>query len=149
MYLQVGRAIVTLSEIKEYLAEMFVLLSKPMSEAQAAKMFYEVQNIAHKIKLLDYAVMRSSWKDGHAKWAKLSARISKQKFVRNVAAHASLEFKQDKENKGWRISLGTQARDNEHRKTDFEIQDVKAAADELVDIHSSIRKLLMQFAKHN
>jgi hypothetical protein len=146
MYLQVGRAIVALSEVEEILAEIFVFLSAPMPEARSAKMFYSVQNIAHKIELVDWAMMHSPSAKDKERWRKLSSRVVKQKMVRNTAAHASVQFQREKESKKWRISIGTQARDP-RAKRDLAIADVKAAADDLHDIWIEMRRFLMRLVQ--
>jgi hypothetical protein len=149
MFLQVGRAIVTLSEIEEYMAEIFMVLSEPMSNRDSAAIFYEVQNLSHKLKLVGYAVTKRCWPDGQKRWPELSGRILAQKFVRNVAAHASLEFKQQKgEAKTWRVMLGTQAMDKTHKKSEFEIEDMKKAADELQGIQAAVKSFLIHALRH-
>jgi hypothetical protein len=45
------------------------------------------------LKLLDYAVMKSDWSAGKKKWPSLCAKIAKQKWIRNAAAHSSLGFR--------------------------------------------------------
>ena len=42
-------------------------------------MFYEVHNLEHKIKLVDYAVVHGADAKANAEWRSLQARIGKQK----------------------------------------------------------------------
>jgi len=51
MYQEVGRAIITLSEVEQALAEIFVVLSAPRSEKESAKIFYKARDIPAKIDL--------------------------------------------------------------------------------------------------
>jgi len=148
MYHEVGKAIVNLSVIEEYMAGIFVTLSGPMKEAEAATLFYESQNIAHKIKLVGYALMRSGWTKGASEWPSLSAKIGKQKFVRNMAAHASLGFTQTKEAKGWKVMLTNQELDRKHKRTELEITDMKTAADELDELRRVMQKFLIRALRH-
>jgi hypothetical protein len=148
MYHQVGKAIVNLSIIEEFMADLFVTLSRPMTQTKAADMFYESQNLNHKIKLVDYAMMRSEFEYGKKYWPALSAQISKQKFVRNTAAHASIGYTQQKRGERWRISLTTQELNKKHRAQVLEIDDMKVAANELNDMRSQMHKMLIQALRH-
>jgi hypothetical protein len=51
------------------------------------------------LKLLDYAVMKSDWSAGKKKWPSLCAKIAKQKWIRNAAAHSSLGFRYENDAK--------------------------------------------------
>ena len=144
MYLEVGRAIVSLSVIEEFMAAAFVALSKPMAEDQAGAMFYECQNITHKLKLLDYAVMKSEWAAGKEKWPSLSAKIAKQIWMRNDAAHSSLGFRYEKNAKKWHIKLQRQEFDRKKKEKDLEIADVQASAIELQELCGVMRKFVVQ-----
>lgn len=148
MYLEVGKAIVNLSVIEEYMASVFVILSRPMAEDAAAAMFYESQNMAHKLKLVGYAVMRTDWAAGKRDWPTLSAKIGKQRFVRNLAAHASMGFTLEKDGKRWRLSLATQELDKKHKRTELKIADMKASADELDDLRRLIQEFLIRTLRH-
>ena len=92
MFLEVGRAIVTLSDIEAFLAELFIYLSDPVSPEQSARTFYGIQNFSQRLELTGYAVVRSLSRENQERWRILSDRIAKQKFIRNVAAHAPNAF---------------------------------------------------------
>lgn len=145
MYQQVGRAIVTLSEIEEALAEVYVFLSAANPEKKSAKKFYKQDSIREKVKLVDAAVDASTRVKRKELWKPLSSRIVSQNMVRNEAAHASVEFHVERASGKWRIAIGTQARKPRKRK-DYYIDDVKAAADELHDIWVGIRQFLQRQA---
>lgn len=140
IYREVGRAIVSLSVIEESMAGIFVVLSKPMTESEAGAMFYESQSIPHKLKLVDYALMRTDWSFGIKHWPGLKARIAKQKFIRNDAAHSSLSFKYEKEVRKWFITLRRQEFDK--KKGELNILDIQAAATDLEDIARSMGNML-------
>jgi hypothetical protein len=143
MYLEVGRAIVSLSIIEEYMAAAFVVLSRPMSEKQAGARFYNSQSINDKLKLLGGAVVKSDWSAGKQKWPPLSAKISSQKWVRNEAAHSSLGFRYEKAARKWHIKLQRQEFDKK-KSPGFEISDVRSAAMDLEELSRIMQKFLIQ-----
>src|ERR1700730_8680730 len=96
MHLQVGRTIVALSDIEQYLDGLFAILSLPTPPQRSEKMFYNTQSFARRLELVDYAAQRSGETELHEPWENLSARIKMQKVVRNIAAHASIHFRQEK-----------------------------------------------------
>jgi hypothetical protein len=140
MHLQVGRAIVTLSEIEGFLAAFFALFSLPMKEEETAGMFYAAQNFNQRLELVDYAVDRSPEIELKKEWATLSARIRQQKFVRNITAHASIEYTQRKD-AGSTIVIA-QSKGGDSKRKELTINDVRKAADELADIYRQLRMYL-------
>ncbi|WP_234682999.1 hypothetical protein [Bradyrhizobium monzae] len=73
MHLQVGRTIVALSDIEEYLASFFVIFSLPVPEEESERIFYCHQNFTRKLEIVDYAVLRSAETELRDHWKKLSA----------------------------------------------------------------------------
>jgi hypothetical protein len=143
MYRQIGRAIVSLSVVEELMAAAFVALSAPMVEDQAGAKFYETQNITHKLKLLDYAIMKTEWFEGKKKWPSLSAKIAKQKWIRNAAAHSSLGFRFERDAKKWHVKLTGQEFDRKRDST-LEIAVIQSAASELEALSRLMQKFLVQ-----
>ncbi|ABD88341.1 hypothetical protein [Rhodopseudomonas palustris] len=139
MHLQVGRTIVALSDIEQYLESFFALFSLPMAEEQSSRMFYSKQNFSSKLGLVDYAMLRSAEKELHKPWIELSERIKQQKVVRNLAAHASIHFKSEKGATRSRVVISASSQGG-NSKNELGIPDVRKAADELEAIKRDMIK---------
>jgi hypothetical protein len=140
MHLQVGRTIVALSDIEQYLAAFFAMFSLPVPEVKSEKMFYAAHNFSRKLELVDYAVKRSPETDLHKPWNEISERIKQQKVIRNIAAHASLYFKQEKGAARSKAIISGASVGSGAKALELGIPDVKKAADELEDIKSGLLK---------
>jgi hypothetical protein len=140
MHLQVGRTIVALSDIEQYLASFFVLFSLPIPELKSEKMFYASHHFSRKLELVDYAAKRSPEAELHKPWSEISERIKQQKLIRNIAAHASLYFKQEKGAPRAKALIVGQAVGS--KRPELGIPDVKKAADELEDIKRALMRFL-------
>lgn len=142
MYLQVGRTIVALSDIEQYLVSFFALFSLPIPEEESERIFYRSQNFNRKLELVDYAVLRSSEAELRDPWNKLSERVKQQKVVRNIAAHASIYFRQERGARRSRAVISASSRDGGGKSRELGIPDVKSAADELEAITRDFRMFL-------
>jgi hypothetical protein len=142
MHLQVGRTIVSLSDIEQYLESFFALFSLPMQEEESRRIFYGTRNFSQKLELVDYAVFRSGEKELHDPWNKLSERIKQQKVVRNLAAHASVYFKQERGTPRSRAVISASSHGGSGKSKELGIPDVKRAADELEAIKHDLIKFL-------
>lgn len=134
MYQEVGRVVVTLSEVEELLAEIYVLLSAPIPDEVSVKRFRKSGSIPRKLELVDEAVDRSSLVKHKDRWKALSGRVLEQKAARNLAAHASIEFHTMEGEEGFKVAIGTQLRHIEPRE-ELYLSDVKASADALHEVH--------------
>ena len=140
MHLQVGRTIVALSDIEQYLEGMFEMLSLPMPIKQSEKMFYGTQSFTRRLELVDYAASRSTETELHEPWEDLSERIKRQKVVRNIAAHASIHFRQEKGQRAKALIVAW-SQSSKGKMQELGVPDVKKAADELEDIKKTLAKL--------
>ncbi|GMP02782.1 hypothetical protein [Bradyrhizobium sp. TM239] len=138
MHLQVGRTIVALSDIEQRLEMVFALFSLPISEERSVRTFHGTQNFNRKLELVDYAVLRSGERELHAPWNELSERIKQQKVVRNLAAHASIYFRQEKGARRSRAVISASSYGERGKSKELGIPDVKRAADELEAIARDI-----------
>ena len=139
MHLHVGRTIVALSDIERYLAAIFSMFGLPLDEEQSEKMFYAAGSFTRRLELVDYAARRSPEKELHAPWEALSQRIKRQKLVRNIAAHASLEFRQQKGGARAKAIISGKSRGG-GKEQELGIDDVTKAADELEVIRGDLMK---------
>ncbi|WP_407112297.1 hypothetical protein [Bradyrhizobium sp. LMG 9283] len=142
MHLQVGRTIVALSDIERHLETFFALFSLPIPEVESVRIFRGTQNFSRKLELVDYAVLRSDEKQLHGPCNKLSERIKQQKVVRNLAAHASIYFRQVRGARS-RAVISASSYNERGKSKELGIPDVKRAADELEAIS---RDLIMFFS---
>jgi hypothetical protein len=141
LYWQVGRALVSLSELEQYLAEVFIYLNGAIPEEHSAKLFYGAEGFADKVRLIDIAVLKECSEGARTGWAHISRQITRHRFLRNIAAHSSVRFIQE-ETPDRRISLVNQARNkwSSSKKRSLEIQDFGKTLNQLDLIVRSVRR---------
>ena len=138
LFKQVGRAIVTLSNIENLMAMAFISVTQGMKAAEAAELFYSYQTLDQKFKLVGYAIQQNDLGDEYDAWQTLSRRLQGQRFVRNLVAHQGMTFKQTAGGGRRKIVLSAPWFRKKKSGKELEIPDVKAAADELEAIHAAM-----------
>jgi hypothetical protein len=139
LFKQVGRAIVTLSNIENLTAMAFATVSQGMTLEEACALFDSYQSFDQKFRLVGYAIRQNDWGNEFTAWEALSKRLQGQKFVRNLAAHQRMQFKQAEKNGRQKVVLTKHwYKKKVHSSKDLEIVDVKAAADTLETIHEEM-----------
>jgi hypothetical protein len=147
LFKQVGRIIVTLSEIENLMATAFFCVSQGMTIEESKKLFYSYRGFDQRFKLVGYAIAQNDWGGEIEAWNALAKKVESQRFVRNFAAHNQVSFKEDKK-KGKRIaSLAT----SEFKKdrTEIDVIDLKKAADTLEKIEAEIHLFVEQLLPAN
>lgn len=136
--------IVTLSEIENLMAMAFICVSQRMTVEESAKLFYSYHGFDQRFKLVGYAIAQNDWGGELESWETLSKRVQEQRVVRNLAAHQSVEFRDDKAN-GKRMAVLASPTFGKQRK-EVDTIDLKKAADVLggieADMHAFVENLL-------
>lgn len=138
LFRQVGRAIVTLSNIENLMAMAFISVTQGMTAAEAGEFFYGQQTFEQKFKLVGYAIQQNDWGDEFAAWEVLSKRLQEQKLVRNLVAHQGMHFKQSGSSGKRKVILTAPWFKKKGRGKELELLDVKTAADKLESIHAEM-----------
>ena len=138
LYKQVGRVVVTLSNIENLMAMVFVIVSHNLTTEEASAIFDSYQSFDQKFKLVGYAIQQNDLGNEHEEWEKLSKRLQGQKLVRNLVAHQRMQFKQTDGGKHKPVLTAHWFKKTGRRKRDLETLNVKAAGDELEAIHADM-----------
>lgn len=144
LFKQVGRVIVTLSEIENLMATAFLCVSQHMTLVESTDLFYSFRGFDQRLRLVGYAIAQNDWGGELEAWNALSKRIEDQRIVRNLAAHNGLSFKEDKK-AGKRIATLSSV-SFKKKKSEIDLVDLKKAADALeaieADMHVFVEQLL-------
>lgn len=147
LFKQVGRVIVTLSEIENLMATAFLCVSQRMTFEESTELFYSFRGFDQRFKLVGYAIAQNDWGGELAAWNALSKRVEGQRVVRNLAAHNGLSFKEDKKG-GKRIATLTSSSFNK-KKSEIDLIDLKKSADSLESIEADMHLFVEQLLPSN
>lgn len=137
LFKQVGRIVVTLSEIENLMAAAFFCVSQGMTIDEAKALFYSYRGFEQQFKLVGYAIAQNDWGGELDTWNKLARRLENQRFVRNFAAHNQLSFREDKKS-GKRIATLATSEFKSGVRKEIDAIDLRKAADGLSEIEADL-----------
>jgi hypothetical protein len=146
LYKEVGRAIVALSNIENLMAMAFISVTQGMTREEAAELFYSYRDFDQKFKLVSYAIRQNDFGDEFAAWERLSEKLQQHKFVRNLAAHQGMQFKEDNTSGDRKVILKAPWFKKRSKAKELEILDVKKSADGLEAIQMEMWEFIKNLA---
>jgi hypothetical protein len=87
IFAEVGRAIVNLSDIENWISSIYHEYCNPLSTSQSMPVFYEQAGFDRKLKLADLIVRLKAEKKHKEKWIKIIAGLDEHRLIRNLIAH--------------------------------------------------------------
>jgi hypothetical protein len=147
LFREAGRAIVALSNIENYLALIFAVLSVPVSSKVALDLFYEARTFERRINLVDFIVRKENKQNEVTSWEAIFKRLKTHKGVRNLIAHQGL-FRGESDALGNKAAfLRSPWYKASKRSKHLGIKDVMVTADALERIADDVWQLFMKMGK--
>jgi hypothetical protein len=140
IYTEVGRVIVTLSNIELLMAMAFRIVSNKITAREADEFFYSLSTFEKRFRLVEYAIAHNDWGGELEHWNKFSGRIAKNKRVRNSIAHWRLFVQETADGN---VNLSLMPQQMRAKKGKLNLSDLKRTADDLEKLHGELWAFIM------
>jgi hypothetical protein len=108
LFEEVGRAIVSLSDIENWLVNIAYIVSLTETPGmEVPNMFYAILGFEKRLQFADLIVELEATDDAKARWKKITSALHEHRGIRNLVAH---------------YGMGTGLRTDEHGRTDVFLQ---------------------------
>src|SRR5687768_7860876 len=87
---EVGRIVVTLSNIENRLCHLFLVLNPHVGISRASDHFYSMSNFDHRLKLTDFTVDCFATDAERRTWQKILGKLNQHRSTRNQVAHQGM-----------------------------------------------------------
>ena len=147
LLLQVGKIVVTQSNIENTLALIVFLLCRSMRFVKAMDYFYSVYGFEKRLELTDFLMQKDGPQELLDDWAIIVESLSKHRVTRNLVAHQGISYSINEDRTLQGLLSPPWMRRNKSKGRELTVADLRRSADDFERIHGLVADFARELSK--